>query len=150
MKRTLRLGLVLSALALVAGPTVGVTGAGITRPDGGTSAGGSAGVQLVYFCAVGKKATKTGRPVAVSWRTGEEANVLGFNVFRQVNTKQTKVNRTVIPAKSRPTGARYAFNDKLPKPLKTACYRLQLLQLNGAKLWLGRTCSKSSCSAGAL
>ncbi len=79
----------------------------------------------------------TARPeqgrVAVTWRTGSQNGVLGFNVWRS----GTKVNRTLVAAHGRPAGASYRFVDRGVQPGRAYTYRLQLVHGDGTRSWYG-------------
>jgi hypothetical protein len=80
-------------------------------------------------------ATRTKSGVLVSWRTGAEAEMLGFNVYRSQPAKSwRKLNRTLIPAKA--SGAAvYRFLDRTAKRSKAYNYRLQIIDLKGKRSW---------------
>ena len=80
-------------------------------------------------------ATRTTRGVAVAWRTGTEAQILGFNVWR--NGK--RLNRTLITAKhtGRAGGASYRFADRTARSGRVYTYRLQVVDLKGRASWYG-------------
>ena len=79
----------------------------------------------------------TGKRVAVTWRTGSEAEVLGFNVFRSLGAGPfRKVNTTLIAARHDLGGA-YRLIDRTVKRSKTYTYRLQVVSKNGARSWHG-------------
>jgi hypothetical protein len=69
--------------------------------------------------------------VVVTWRTGTEARVLGFNLFRNGR----RLAPTMIRAKrsGQAGGAAYRFVD--PAAPKLATYRLQLVDLAGKRTW---------------
>jgi hypothetical protein len=74
--------------------------------------------------------------VAVRWRTGSEAQLLGFNVYRERAGRRVAVSRTLIPANGRLAGARYAYVDRHPSQGK-ARYWLQAVRSNGSRSWYG-------------
>jgi hypothetical protein len=94
------------------------------------------------------KATKTKpRIVSVRWKTAAEPDVLGFNVYREVGKKRTKLNKALIGSKGAVAGASYKWLDKLPKTLKgSPCYRLEAVSGTGTKTVLRTTCRKISCA----
>lgn len=77
----------------------------------------------------------TAQGVELLWRTASERDVLGFNVWRG----QKKVNRALVPAKAvRPSGgASYRIIDRTARAGKTYTYRLQVVDLDGARSWRG-------------
>lgn len=81
--------------------------------------------------------------MTVRWKTGSEPDLLGFNLYRQVGTKLTKLNKPLIESMGQVSGASYKWLDKLPKTLKgTTCYRLDEVSSTGTKKVLKRTCTK--------
>ena len=90
------------------------------------------------------KATKIKpRIVTVRWKTGAEPDTLGFNLFRVVGTKATKLNKALIGSKGSIAGASYKWLDKLPKTFKgSPCYRLDSVSGTGVKTVLKKTCAK--------
>ncbi|MDL1895248.1 hypothetical protein FBQ82_03180 [Anaerolineae bacterium CFX7] len=83
--------------------------------------------------------------VIVKWETGNELNLLGFNVWRKVGEKGTgkqgngkkpkwlKLNAAMIAAENvgQLGGARYTFTDRDVKPGKTYRYKLELVRPSG-------------------
>ena len=86
---------------------------------------------------MGFTARASRRSVALSWSTRSEANVLGFNVWRTVGKRTTKVNARLIPAKQsgRAAGAAYRLLDRSIEARRTYGYRLQVVTLKGARSW---------------
>lgn len=77
--------------------------------------------------------------VQVRWRTAQEAQLLGFNVYREQGTKRLRLNRSPIPARGATTGGRpYAFLDRRAPRTGTLRYWLEALSLNGARKWEAR------------
>jgi beta-glucosidase len=70
--------------------------------------------------------------VALRWRTGTEARLLGFNLYR----RRTRLNRALIPARHA-TGGVYLYVDRLARG--SAHYRLQAVRLDGSRAWIGST-----------
>ena len=81
-------------------------------------------------------AARTGRTVVLRWRTGSEATLLGFNVYRQVGVTRVRLNRSLILAGS-VAGRSYAFRDRLPGRVRGARYWLEEVRLTGARVWHG-------------
>jgi hypothetical protein len=79
--------------------------------------------------------------VTVRWRTASEARILGFNVFRFAGAAKVKVNRTLVRAKvaGRPAGASYRLVDSRVRRGAAYTYRLQVVELDGTRLWAGST-----------
>jgi hypothetical protein len=82
--------------------------------------------------------TRAGATIA--WRTAEETDALGFNVYR-VNARGalTRVNPTLIRARhsGRTTGALYRFLDRGATRRNATTYKLQLVDLQGKRSWYG-------------
>lgn len=76
-------------------------------------------------------AWRIGSAIRVSWRTGSETSIAGFNVYRN----GVKLNRALIAAKrsGQARGASYRFADRTARPGRAYRYRLQVIQLNGKR-----------------
>jgi hypothetical protein len=74
---------------------------------------------------------RTKHGVVVTWRTGTEARILGFNLYRN----SVKLNRTLIAAKrsGQARGAAYRFVDRLAP--RSTTYRIQVVDLKGRRSW---------------
>lgn len=85
-------------------------------------------------------ASRVANAVAIRWSTAQETGVAGFNLFRAVEGRTTKVNRTLIRAKAagRAIGATYRFVDRSAPRGATYTYRLQVVALNGTQSWEAR------------
>jgi hypothetical protein len=81
--------------------------------------------------------TKAG--IQVSWRTGTETDILGFNIWRSSGESRRKLNRALVPAKQsgKPSGAAYRFVDRKAKGRTLRTYRLQVVDLKGKRSWYG-------------
>jgi hypothetical protein len=79
--------------------------------------------------------------VRVRWRTGVEAETLGFNVFRERAGKTVKLNRALIPSAFAGTtaGQTYTWLDRRAPNRAPVEYRLQAVGLDGVRTWLGST-----------
>ena len=77
--------------------------------------------------------------IVVSWRTGHETNLLGFNVYRVRGGRMAKVNPNPIAARTgaAASGARYRIVDHLSRG--SSMYRLELLRLDGSRTWAAHT-----------
>lgn len=78
--------------------------------------------------------------VAVTWRTGSETDVLGFNVYRTSGKGQAaKLNARLIGAHSPGSGrgSTYRLADSHARAGSSYTYRLQVVRLNGARVWAG-------------
>lgn len=76
--------------------------------------------------------------IKLSWRTGQELDLVGFNVWRQKGTGEwKKVTQDLIGAKNPglAVGAKYNFKDKQIKAGKRYHYKLELVGTNGKSSW---------------
>ena len=84
-------------------------------------------------------ARATKKNVSVTWETGTELVVTGFNIWRgtKQNGKYKLVNLEMIAAQNVGTvhGQRYTFQDKTSKAAKTYFYKLQVLGVQGTLEW---------------
>jgi hypothetical protein len=81
-----------------------------------------------------------GKGIAVGWRTGNEAQVLGFDVFRSTNAGPfRKLNRLLVTAKQTGStrGATYRFVDPAVKRGHAYTYRLRVVTTDGRRSWYG-------------
>ena len=87
------------------------------------------GVEVAGFAARGIKGG-----VTVTWRTANESNLAGFNVWRAGK----KLNRGLIAAKRAGTvaGASYQLVDRNARAGVTYTYRLQAVTRDGSRSWL--------------
>ena len=90
---------------------------------------GPTGVELASFAA---RRAKGG--VTVTWRTANERNIAGFNVWRAGK----KLNRALIAAKRSGTvaGASYQLVDRSARAGVRYTYRLQAVTRDGSRSWL--------------
>ncbi len=77
--------------------------------------------------------------VLVRWRIESAFGTAGFNIYRELNGRRTKANRSLIPVRSASsTTARvYTFADRDAPHHGRLRYWLQALDLAGAKSWYG-------------
>jgi hypothetical protein len=105
----------------------------------GTPQAGSGNYQWSFHVAAGPTAVelrslsaKRAKPgVLVSWRTGSEAQLLGFVLYRANGEKWVRVNRALIQAGN--VGHRYELRDRAG--LKGTRYGLLLVRLDGKRVW---------------
>ena len=82
--------------------------------------------------------------VLLEWRTGLEVNNLGFNVYRDVRGKRTRINSQMLAGSALMVGAgtrllsgrSYVWADDLPNG-RDAQYFLEEIDLNGQSTWHG-------------
>jgi hypothetical protein len=82
------------------------------------------------------KAVKSHRGVLVRWRTGTEADMLGFHLYRERAGRRVRVDKRLIPANGSISGARYSFLDRRA-PHGKLRYRLQAVGIDGSREWFG-------------
>lgn len=90
-------------------------------------------VELANFKAALKSAS-----VKLVWRTGQETDLVGFNVWRRRGTGEwEKMTTDLVPAKNPGslTGAKYNFKDKDLKPGKKHRYKIELVDKGGNSTW---------------
>jgi hypothetical protein len=75
--------------------------------------------------------------VRVRWRTGTEADLLGFQVYRSSGHSWKRLTRTLIPAKGSISGASYRFLDRTAKRGVAYRYRIKALNRDGTASWFG-------------
>jgi hypothetical protein len=82
-------------------------------------------------------ASRTTAGVRLRWRTGSEADAVGFHVYRARASKLARVDGRLIPARGSVSGARYTFVDRRA-PAAGLTYRLQTVGTDGSRTWSGR------------
>ena len=98
----------------------------------------------VELAAFSSRLTKA-KTVRAHWVTASEAQVIGFNVYRQLKGDKgwKKLNARLIPAKhpGEVVGADYRFNDRTVKGGSSRSgpnvylYKLEVLRLDGSSGW---------------
>jgi hypothetical protein len=117
------------------GTPSGMKNVTITNPDGQSatglnvlSVGPPTSVRSTFVSAA-----VTRKGVLVRWRTGTDAGVAGFNVYRQ----SARLNRRLIAAAGSARGHAYSWLDRTT--LRGRTYRIQAILANGSKVWVGST-----------
>ncbi len=82
-------------------------------------------------------AHRAGKGVLLRWRTGTEANELGFNVFRQQGNRRVRLNRRLLPALGGIGGSSYSYRDRHAPRHRALRYWLQDVAVVGARAWHG-------------
>lgn len=78
--------------------------------------------------------------VELRWRTRSEAEVLGFDVYRQAGGTWLRLNRSLIAARGdAAAGASYRFADRSARPGSTYGYRLEVVRRDGSRWSAGLT-----------
>ncbi|MBA3364498.1 MAG: hypothetical protein H0U03_01750 [Actinobacteria bacterium] len=80
---------------------------------------------------------RTGRGVLVRWRTASESDTLGYNVFRELNGRRVKLNRSLISSKGALGPASYSFRARARPGERSSRHWLQVVRLDGSRSWLG-------------
>jgi hypothetical protein len=99
--------------------------------QGSVCTGGPTAVRLSAL-----RASRHGRAVSVSWRTGAEVGIAGFDVFRQGAGRFVRANRELIPSRGAAAGHAYRYVDATA-PAGSLRYRIEGIGANGARIWLG-------------
>jgi hypothetical protein len=107
-----------------------------TRSRGAYAARLPAGTTSVKVSSFTARRSNAG--VTIVWSTVSETNTLGFNVWRSVNGKTTKVNRALIQAKVAGFGAAYRVIDRAARLGASYTYRLQVVRGDGTRFWAAR------------
>jgi hypothetical protein len=81
-------------------------------------------------------AARAGNAVRLRWRTGAEARLLGFDLYRRVGQRNIRLNKTLIPAQGKAGGGSYTYVDRRRAPAR---YRLEAVKVDGSRVWLGST-----------
>jgi hypothetical protein len=82
-------------------------------------------------------ATRSATGVRVGWRTGSEAELLGFQVYRSRGHSWKRLTRSLIVAKGSVSGASYRFLDKTASRGVAYSYRIKALNRDGTTSWFG-------------
>jgi hypothetical protein len=85
----------------------------------------------------GLRATRSHRGVVLRWRTGTEADTIGFNVYRQTGARRVLVNRRLIPAVGGVAGSVYSYLDRAAPRHRALHYWLQDVAVDGTRTWHG-------------
>jgi hypothetical protein len=84
------------------------------------------------------RAVRSHKGVVLRWRTGTEADTLGFNVFRQRGAgKRVRLNRRLLPALGAVAGSSYSFLDRRAPRHTGVRYWLQDVSTRGVRTWHG-------------
>ena len=83
-------------------------------------------------------ATRTAKGVLVRWRTGTEAELLGFQVYRSRGHSWKRLTRSLIVAKGSVAGASYRFLDQTARRGVAYRYRIKAVNRDGTTSWSAR------------
>ena len=86
------------------------------------------------------KTNKSGKQVVLlKWETGNESNVVGFNLYRATKKNGTykQLNKELLPAKhpGELGGARYKRTNNKTQAGETYFYKIEIVLANGAREW---------------
>jgi CSLREA domain-containing protein len=105
---------------------------GVARPQGAACDIGAYEHQGATAVALrSMRATASSHGVVIRWRTGAEAGVLGFNVYRG----KLRLNRRLIAALGAITGRAYAFRDT--RGTLASRYWLEVMRIDGSRARFG-------------
>ena len=82
-------------------------------------------------------ATRTATGVLVRWRTGTEAELLGFQVYRSRGHSWRRITHSLIAAKGSVSGASYRYLDKTARREVPYRYRIKAVNRDGTANWFG-------------
>jgi hypothetical protein len=85
----------------------------------------------------GLRAARSHDGVTLRWRTGTEADTLGFNVYRQQGSRRVRLNRRLMPALGGLGGSSYSFVDRRAPRHRAVRYWLQDVDTQGVRTWHG-------------
>ena len=89
----------------------------------------------VALSALSARRLSTG--VLVSWRTGAENKVVGYEVWRSTSGAFRKLTSSPLRASLRPSGSRYQYRDRTARPGATYTYRIAAVSVDGTSTVLG-------------
>lgn len=75
--------------------------------------------------------------VLVRWRTASELQMLGYNVYRDVNGRRVRVNSKLIAAANASSARTYSYRDRKAGMGKALRYWIQAVNLDGSRRWYG-------------
>jgi hypothetical protein len=112
----------------------------LTGEGAQASTQGSATVTITALTATtfrSASAATTARGVVVRWRTGTEADLVGFHVYRSRGGAWARITDSPIAAKGSLSGASYRFLDKTATRGAHYRYRINALSRDGTTSWFG-------------
>jgi hypothetical protein len=75
--------------------------------------------------------------VTLRWRTGSEAGLAGFNLYRQRGKARVRLNRSLVGAAGGVGGHAYAWRVRMPSGAPGARFWLQWVRSDGTRAWYG-------------
>jgi hypothetical protein len=85
----------------------------------------------------GFRAARSREAVMLRWRTGTEADLLGFQVYRSRGHSWRRITHALIAAKGSVSGASYRYLDKTARRGVAYRYRIKALNRDGTASWFG-------------
>jgi len=82
-------------------------------------------------------ASRSSNGIAVRWRTGTEADLLGFQVYRSRGPSWRSITHSLIAAKGSVSGTSYRFLDRTAKRGIAYRYRIKALNRDRTTAWFG-------------
>jgi hypothetical protein len=82
-------------------------------------------------------ATRTAKGMLLRWRTGTEADLLGFYVYRSRGHSWRRISHSLIAAKGTVSGASYRFLDRTARSGVPYRYRVKTVNKDGTATWFG-------------
>jgi len=82
-------------------------------------------------------ATRTAKGILLRWRTGTEADLLGFHVYRSRGDTWQRITHSLLAAKRTVSGASYRFLDRTARRGVAYRYRIKAVHSDGTAAWLG-------------
>ena len=119
-------------------PPAGISN--VTVTDGVQSGNGLITVTYATPTAVtlaSASAARTATGVLLRWRTGTEADLLGFQVYRSRGHSWQRITRSLIVAKGSVAGASYRFLDRTARRGVAYRYRIKAVNRDGTTSWFG-------------
>jgi hypothetical protein len=83
------------------------------------------------------RATRSHQNVVLRWRTGTEADTLGFHVYRSRGQSWKRLTRSLVAAKGSVAGASYRFVDRTARRGVSYRYRIKAIDRDGVATWFG-------------
>jgi len=83
------------------------------------------------------RTSRTSKGVLLRWRTGTEADLLGFHVYRSRGHSWQRITHSLIAAQGSVSGASYRFLDQSARRGVSYRYRIKAFSRDGTATWFG-------------
>jgi len=83
------------------------------------------------------RATRVSPGVRLRWRTGTDADLVGFQAYRSRGHSWLRLTRSLIAAKGSVSGASYRFLDRTARRGVSYRYRIKAVNRDGTASWFG-------------